>query len=85
MAVARTPVFSGNSGSGGGLQGGSGPMLNPLCLAQKFADGSLTDPETWPTYDVKQLQPEDFYKIEQAYDQWHKDHAPPPSPSAPLK
>jgi hypothetical protein len=29
----------------------------------------------WPTYETKQLQPEDFYKIEQAYDEWHAAHA----------
>jgi hypothetical protein len=39
-----------------------------------FANGTLTDPASWPTYEVKQLQPEDFYKIQQAYDDWHKAH-----------
>lgn len=68
--AVQTPAFD-----GGGQQGGSGLGFNPLCLVQKFADGSLTDPMRWPTYQVKQLQPEDFYQIEQTYQQWHADHA----------
>jgi hypothetical protein len=37
----------------------------------KIADGTWTDfgdPRTWPHYAVKQLAPEDFYKIEKEYD-----------------
>jgi hypothetical protein len=44
-------------------------------------DGKVTglanasaDPETWPTYDVTTYAAGDFYKVEQAYDAWHKDH-----------
>jgi hypothetical protein len=36
--------------------------------------GSSADPETWPTYEVTTYAQEDFYKREQAYDAWHKDH-----------
>jgi hypothetical protein len=51
--------------------------FNLMCLLGKIADGSLSDfgdPRTWPNYEIKQLQPEDFYKVEQAYDAWHKAH-----------
>ncbi|HEX4106322.1 MAG TPA: hypothetical protein VHX92_08840 [Rhizomicrobium sp.] len=54
-----------------------GGFLNIACLLGKIADGTLSDygdPRTWPTYETKQLQPEDFYKIQQAYDDWHKAH-----------
>ena len=56
-------------------QFGSGPGFDLACLAEEFAAGILTDPMTWPTYETKQLQPEDFYKIQQAYDDWHNAHA----------
>lgn len=57
-------------------------FLNVACLLGKIADGSLTDygdPRTWPNYAIKQLQPEDFYRIEQTYNEWHAAHgkAPP--------
>jgi len=55
--------------------GGPAPAFDSICLAKAFADGTLTDPMAWPTYETKQLQPEDFYKIEQAYDEWHAAHA----------
>ncbi|MES2256844.1 MAG: hypothetical protein V4559_17615 [Pseudomonadota bacterium] len=51
--------------------------LDVMCMLMKMADGSLSDfgdPKTWPIYQTKQLPPEDFYKIEQAYSEWHKDH-----------
>ncbi|MEO7055133.1 MAG: hypothetical protein ABI191_09180 [Rhizomicrobium sp.] len=51
--------------------------LDVICVLMKMADGSLSDfgdPKTWPIYQTKQLPPEDFYKIEQAYAEWHKDH-----------
>jgi len=51
--------------------------LDVMCVLMKMADGSLSDfgdPKTWPIYQTKQLPPEDFYKIEQAYADWHKDH-----------
>jgi hypothetical protein len=57
--------------------------LDVLCLLEKIADGSLgdmADPRTWPHYEVQQLPPEDFQKIEDAYNAWHKahpDHAAP--------
>ena len=47
-----------------------------VCLASKFADGSLADPRTWPIYETKQLALIEFYKIDQAYDAWNKEHAP---------
>jgi hypothetical protein len=64
-----------------------GGFVNVLCLLGKIADGSLGDygdPSLWPHYAVKQLPVEDFYKVEQAYNAWHKAHpdAPPP-PSMP--
>lgn len=52
--------------------------INFACLAEAFADGSLGDPMTWSTYQVKQWQPEDFYKIEQTYDDWHAAHSKAP-------
>jgi hypothetical protein len=54
-----------------------GGLLDLMCVLGKIMDGSLDDygdPSKWPVYEVKQLPPEDFYKIKQAYDQWHKDH-----------
>jgi len=51
--------------------------LDVICVLMKMADGSLSDfgdPKTWPIYQTRQLPPEDFYKIEQAYAEWHKDH-----------
>ena len=54
--------------------------LDVMCMLMKTADGSLSDfgdPKTWPIYQTKQLPPEDFYKIEQAYAEWHKDHPAP--------
>jgi hypothetical protein len=68
--------------------------LDVLCLLQKIATnrmGDFTDPRTWPRYDVQQIPPEDFKKIEDAYDAWHKAHrehaaaAPPDSHSAPAQ
>jgi hypothetical protein len=43
--------------------------------------GGSSDPETWPTYSVTTYTRGDFYKIEQAYDAWHKAH-PLPQASA---
>jgi hypothetical protein len=54
------------------------PGLSILCLAGMIASGDITDPQSWPIYETKQYPPEDFYKIEQAYDAWHKDHPIPP-------
>jgi hypothetical protein len=48
-----------------------GSFINVACLLGKIADGTWTDfgdPRTWPHYAVKQLAPEDFYKIEKEYD-----------------
>jgi hypothetical protein len=68
--------------------------LDVLCLLQKIATnkmGDFTDPRSWPRYDVKQIPPEDFKKIEEAYDAWHKAHrepaaaAPPDSHPAPAQ
>jgi hypothetical protein len=55
-----------------------GGFINVLCFLGKIADGSwrdFGDPSTWPHYAVKQLAPEDFYKIEKQYDAWNKDHS----------
>jgi hypothetical protein len=55
-----------------------GGFINVACLLGKIADGTWTDygdPRTWPNYAVKQLAPEDFYKIEKEYDDCHKDHS----------
>ena len=57
-----------------------GGFINVVCLLGKIADGTLSDygdPRTWPNYAVKQLPPEDFYKIEKQYDEWHAAHAKP--------
>jgi hypothetical protein len=53
------------------------PSINFVCVAAMMAKSELTDPRSWPIYETKQLAPEDFYKIEQAYDAWHKDHPDP--------
>lgn len=53
---------------------GGGAGFNFLCLAAKIADGSITDPHTWPIYETEQLTPIELYKIEQAYDAWNKEH-----------
>ena len=58
---------------------GSGPAFDPICLAKAFADGTMSDPMTWPTYETKRLQPEDFFTIEQAYNDWHAVHAKTPA------
>ena len=58
-----------------------GGFSQPLCLIGKILDGSLSDfgdPATWPTYIVKELPREDFYKIQQAYDAWNKEHGKAP-------
>jgi hypothetical protein len=52
-----------------------------LCLIGKILDGSLSDfgdPATWPSYVVKELPKEDFYRIQQAYDAWNKEHGKAP-------
>ena len=57
-----------------------GGFVNVACLLGKIADGSLSDfgdPTLWPRYAVKQIPPEDFYKIEQTYKDWHAAHAAP--------
>jgi len=59
--------------------GGPAPAFDIGCLVKKFADHTLDDPMTWPSYETKQLQPEDFYKIQQAYDEWHAAHAKAPA------
>jgi hypothetical protein len=59
-----------------------GGFVNVMCLLGKIADGSLSDygdPSRWPHYAVKQLAPESFYKVEQAYDAWDKAHPGPPA------
>lgn len=43
-----------------------------------LAEGAL-NAQNFPVYDVKQYAPEDFYKIEQDYDAWHKAHPDPAS------
>lgn len=51
--------------------------LDVLCLLRKIATNSMsdfTDPRTWPRYQVEQIPPEDFYRIEKAYDEWHEAH-----------
>ena len=53
---------------------GGGPGFSFLCLGAKILDGSLTDPRTWPVYEIKHLAPNELYKIEEAYDAWHKEH-----------
>jgi hypothetical protein len=53
---------------------GTGVGIDFICLVTKIADGSLTDPHTWPIYETQQLAPNELYKIEQTYDQWNKDH-----------
>jgi hypothetical protein len=55
------------------------PSINFVCVAAMMAEGELTDPRSWPLYQTKQLARGDFYKIEQAYDAWHKDHPGAPS------
>lgn len=60
-----------------------GGFLNVACLISKALDGTLSDygdPSTWPRYEVQQIAPEDFYKIEKAYRQWRKAH--PKAPGA---
>jgi hypothetical protein len=54
-----------------------GGFVDLICVLGKIADGSLgdyDDPSRWPSYAVKQLAPEDFYKAEQAYDAWRQQH-----------
>ena len=59
--------------------GGPAPAFSLPCLVKAFSDGTITDPASWPTYETKQLQQEDFYKIQQAYDEWHAAHAKAPT------
>jgi hypothetical protein len=51
---------------------GAAVGFSPLCLLAMASEGALTDPRDWPVYETNRLTPEDFYKIEQAYDAWHK-------------
>jgi len=46
-------------------------------------DGTLADPETWPTEDVTTYAPEDFYKREQDYAAWNKAHGGVPPSATP--
>ncbi len=51
--------------------------LDVMCLLRKIATNSMsdfTDPRSWPRYQVEQIPPEDFYRIEKAYDEWHEAH-----------
>jgi hypothetical protein len=51
--------------------------LNLLCVLKMIATGDFSqigDPHKWPRYDVTRIPPEDFKKIEEAYDAWHKAH-----------
>jgi hypothetical protein len=54
------------------------------CLFDRESDGTLSDPETWPTYGVKYETPEDFYKAAQASQARHSIHGgeSPIAPSA---
>lgn len=59
-----------------------GGFANIACVVGKILDGSLSDygdPATWPTYAVRQLPREEFYKVQAAYDAWNAAHgkAPP--------
>jgi hypothetical protein len=59
-----------------------------LCVLKTIATGdfsSVTDPRQWPRYEVKQIPPEDFKKIEEAYDAWHKAHRAPDNHLAPAQ
>jgi hypothetical protein len=52
-------------------------MAQVLCYLAMIATGhggELIDPRKWPHYEIDQLPPEDFYKVEQAYNAWHKEH-----------
>ena len=51
------------------------PSLSPGCLALMILSGKITDPRTWPHYEVQMYGKGDFYKIEQAYDEWNRQHA----------
>ncbi|HEU4550926.1 MAG TPA: hypothetical protein VFS01_14595 [Rhizomicrobium sp.] len=61
-----------------------GPILLPcggfvdvVCLLAKIANGTLDDygsPDRWPVYATKNLSPQNFHEIEEAYDAWHRDH-----------
>jgi hypothetical protein len=57
-----------------------GPAMgfSPLCLLAMASEGKLDDPREWPVYATRKLAPADFYKIEQAYDAWHKTHPAAP-------
>ena len=44
------------------------------CIASLLAKEKLTDPRSWPIYETDQLATGDFHAIEQAYDEWHKEH-----------
>jgi hypothetical protein len=56
--------------------------FNFVCLATRIAKGELTDPRSWSIYETKQLAPNELYKIEQAYDTWHKQHPDSPPQDA---
>jgi hypothetical protein len=59
------------------------PSINFICIAGMAAKGQLTDPRSWPIYQTKQLAREDFYKIEQTYDAWNKEHLGAPQTASP--
>ena len=50
------------------------PAIDWLCVAALASKGTLADPHSWPVYQVRQIPPEDFKKIEAAYDSWHRAH-----------
>ncbi|HEY1709845.1 MAG TPA: hypothetical protein VGG10_16370 [Rhizomicrobium sp.] len=50
------------------------PAVDFVCVAAKLADGTLTDPHTWPLYKTQTPPPNELYKIEQRYAAWHRAH-----------
>jgi hypothetical protein len=48
--------------------------FDPICLVAMASTGKLTNPRAWPIYETEKLTPEEFYKVEQAYDAWNKAH-----------
>lgn len=60
-----------------------GGFLNVACVIGKILNGTMSDygdPSTWPRYEVQQIAPEDFYKLEKAYADWREAH--PKAPGA---
>lgn len=78
LARKKSPVWLPCSGSIN-TQFGSAPSFDLICMGMMAAQGKLTNPREWPIYETKKYPAETLYKVQQMYDEWHKDHPDKPT------